>query len=117
VICGKFIKAAANGDKEAQFACELYVYRIKKYIGAYAAVLNGIDALIFTAGVGENDVIIREMVCQGLEFLDISLDEKTNKQNTGGIREINQKDKRIKILVIPTNEELEIARQSYSVQV
>ncbi|HEX2847642.1 MAG TPA: acetate kinase [Chitinophagaceae bacterium] len=102
-------KAAANGDKDARFACELYAYRIKKYIGAYAAVLNGLDALIFTAGVGENDGQIREMVCSGMEFLAIDLDKKKNKMNA---TEINTKNAKVKILVIPTNEELEIARQS-----
>lgn len=107
-------KAAAKGDKEALFACELYVYRIKKYAGAYIAALNGLDALIFTAGVGENDVKIREMVCSGLEFLGIILDKEKNKRNKNDIREINRRDEKIKILIIPTNEELEIARQSYA---
>lgn len=106
-------KAAAKGDKEALFACELYVYRLKKYIGAYSAVLNGMDALIFTAGVGENDTIIRGMVCQGLDFLGFSLNEQSNKQDNGGLREINNSGSKIKILVIPTNEEVEMARQSY----
>lgn len=107
-------KAAAKGDKEALFACELYVYRIKKYTGAYIAALNGLDALIFTAGVGENDVRIREMVCSGLSFLGIVLDKEKNRHHKNDIREINRRNEKVKILVIPTNEELEIARQSYA---
>lgn len=109
-------KAVANGDKEARFACELYVYRIKKYIGAYVAALNGLDALIFTAGVGENDAKIREMVCSEMEFLTIALDKEKNEQKVSGVHEISDKNARIKILVIPTNEELEIARQGYSLK-
>lgn len=105
-------KAIADGDKEARFACELYVYRIKKYIGAYIAVLNGLDALIFTAGVGENDARIREMVCSEMEFLGIVFDKEKNGQKVSSIHEINAKKSKVRILIIPTNEELEIARQS-----
>jgi acetate kinase len=108
-------KAAAEGDPEAQFACELYAYRIKKYIGAYVAVLNGVDALIFTAGVGEHDSVIREMVCSDLEWLQLRLDPALNALSSTELREINIKDSKTKILVIPTNEELEIARQCVTV--
>lgn len=104
-------KAAAQGDQEAQFACKLYAYRIKKYIGAYVAVLNGLDALIFTAGVGEHDSVIRAMVCSDLEWLQLQLDPALNTLPATELREINVKGKATKILVIPTNEELEIARQ------
>lgn len=91
----------------------MYVYRIKNYIGAYAAALNGLDAIIFTAGVGENDSAVREEVCTGLEYLHIDLDKEKNAVRAGGIREINVAGAALKILVIPTNEELEIARQTY----
>jgi acetate kinase len=91
----------------------MYAYRIKKYIGAYTAVLNGIDAIIFTAGVGENDYNIRKRVCSGMEYLGIHLDEEKNRVGSPGIREINLKEAPVKILVVPTNEELEIARQCF----
>jgi acetate kinase len=104
-------KAAAAGNPEAQFALALYAYRIKKYIGSYVAVLNGLDALIFTAGVGEHDSAMRAMICDELSFLQISLDPAQNEQHTTSLREIQHNKMKVKILVIPTNEELEIARQ------
>ncbi|TXK21348.1 acetate kinase [Pontibacter qinzhouensis] len=107
------IKAMDEGDKNASLAYDLYAYRIKKYIGAYAAVLNGLDALIFTAGVGENDAIIRERICQQMEFLGIQFDLEKNKIRAKGIREINIAGSPVKVLVVPTNEEQEIARQCY----
>ncbi|WP_187261863.1 acetate/propionate family kinase [Pontibacter beigongshangensis] len=107
------IKAMDAGDTNAALAYDLYAYRIKKYIGAYAAVLNGLDAIVFTAGVGENDAIIRERVCQQMEFLGIRFDSEKNSIRSKGIREINKEDSPVKVLVIPTNEEQEIARQCY----
>ena len=104
-------KAIAEGNEQAELAYEMYAYRIKKYIGSYAAVLNGLDAIVFTAGVGENDVNTREKVCQQMEFLGLRLDREKNKVRSAEIREINQADSPVKILVVPTNEELEIARQ------
>ena len=77
------------------------------------AVLNGLDALVFTAGVGENDARVREQVCADLEYLGISLNQDKNKERGKEVREINQEGARVKILVIPTNEELEIARQCW----
>lgn len=106
-------KAIADGDREAEMAYEMYAYRIKKYIGSYTAVLNGLDAIVFTAGVGENDSNIRMRVCQNLDFLGIHLDEVKNNQRTSGLHEISTDDSAVKILVIPTNEELEIAQQCY----
>lgn len=100
------------GKKEAILAYEMYAYRIKKYIGSYAAVLNGLDAIVFTAGVGENDDLTRSLVCRDLDVLGIRLDERRNKSLEKGIAEIQMSDARVKILVIPTNEELEIAHQS-----
>jgi len=107
------IKAIEAGDKAAALAYDMYAYRIKKYIGAYAAVLNGLDAIVFTAGVGENDALVREMVCRNLDYLGIRLDADNNKIRAKGIREINVPDARVKILIVPTNEELEIAQQCY----
>jgi len=106
-------KAIEAGDQQAEMASELYAYRIKKYIGAYAAVLNGLDAIVFTAGVGENAADIRRRVCSNMQFLGIHLDEVKNEMQATGAREINTADSPVKILVIPTNEELEIVKQCY----
>ncbi len=106
-------KAITDGNTEAKLAYEMYAYRIKKFIGAYAAILNGLDAIVFTAGVGENDNLIRKMVCAGLDYLNIDLDEEKNNLRESNIREINKADAKVKILVVPTNEELEIANQCY----
>lgn len=107
------IQAINEGNQAAAIAYELYAYRIKKYIGAYAAVLNGLDAIVFTAGVGENDTLVRERVCQDMDFLGIYLDEKKNSTRAKELREISQTDSPVKVLVIPTNEELEIAKQCF----
>jgi acetate kinase len=106
-------KAEQEGSKDAALALELYAYRIRKYIGSYAAVLNGLDAIVFTAGVGENDVNTRQRICKEMQFLGIHLDEEKNKMPSTEIREINSGASPVKILVIPTNEELEIAKQCY----
>lgn len=106
-------KSVQGGDQEAALALQIYAYRIRKYIGAYTAALNGLDAIIFTAGVGENDRRMREQVCSNLEVLQITLDVEKNNAYTGGIAEIGQPDARVKLLVIPTNEELDIAQQCY----
>ncbi|UOQ76939.1 acetate kinase [Hymenobacter sp. 5516J-16] len=104
-------KALDQGDARATLAYDLYTYRIRKYIGAYAAALGGLDAVVFTAGVGENDALVRRKACEGLEFLGIELNEQENQQRRPGIREISQPGARVKVLVVPTNEELEIASQ------
>jgi acetate kinase len=106
-------KAINGGNKTAKLAYDMYAYRIKKYIGAYAAVLNGIDAVIFTAGVGENDALLRKLVCKELEYLGIHLDKDKNHKHSKDLREINQPNSPVKILVVPTNEELEIAKQCF----
>jgi acetate kinase len=92
----------------------MYGYHIKKYIGTFAAVLNGIDALVFTAGVGENDAVTRKLATQQLEYLGIHLDHEKNNADSRGIYEINTATAAVKILIVPTNEELEIARQCHS---
>lgn len=108
------LKAIAEGDAEADLAYEMYAYRIKKYIGAYAAVLNGLDAVVFTAGVGENDSVIRRLVCTGMEYLGIRLDEERNNIRSRHVHEISQEGGHVKVLVVPTNEELEIVKQCYA---
>lgn len=107
-------KMATAGDENALLSLALYGYRIKKFIGAYAAVLNGIDAIIFTAGVGENDRDMREAVCTELEFLGIEMSLDSNRQYNGGLMDVSTDDSKVKILIIPTNEEYEIASQCYS---
>ncbi len=107
-------KAIEAGDHQAEMAAELYAYRIKKYIGAYAAALNGLDAIVFTAGVGENAADIRHRVCINMQFLGINLDEAKNEMPAAGAREINTASSPVKIFVIPTNEELEIVKQCYA---
>ncbi len=102
-----------NGNEEAKLAYEMYAYRIRKYIGAYTAVLNGLDAIVFTGGVGENDTLTRQLVTTNLEYLGINLDFEKNEQRINGIHEINKADSKVKILIVPTNEELEIANQCY----
>ncbi|OYX86340.1 MAG: acetate kinase [Flavobacteriales bacterium 32-34-25] len=104
---------AENGDTNCRLALDMNVYRIKKYIGSYAAVLNGIDAIIFTAGIGENSAYIRKAVCADMEFLGLELDETKNEIRSNDIRGINTANSKAKILVVPTNEELEIANQVY----
>jgi acetate kinase len=106
-------KMYEQGSTEAALILDMYVYRIKKYIGAYMAVLNGADAIVFTAGVGENDHKIREGVCLDMQYLGIQLDQDKNKASYTGIREISAEGSDLKILVVPTNEELEIAQQTY----
>lgn len=103
---------AEKGNRLCQLALEMNAYRIKKYIGAYAAGLNGLDALIFTAGIGENSDVIRNLVCRDMDFFGISLDEEKNKGRSKEEREINTAESKVKVLVIPTNEELEIAKQT-----
>ncbi len=109
------IESAANkGDKMAQLALAMNAYRIKKYIGSYVAVMNGIDAIIFTAGIGENSELIRKMVCEDLSYLGIKIDRTKNTNLKKGINAIQTSDSKVTILVIPTNEELEIAKQTYA---
>ncbi len=106
-------KEAEEGNKDCQLALALTSYRIKKFVGSYIAALNGVDALLFTAGIGENSSKLRAMVCENMEALGIQIDRHKNTQRTASILEIQNDDSKVKILVIPTNEELEIAKQSY----
>lgn len=103
---------AAAGNERARLALDMYCYRLKKYIGMYTAVLGRVDALIFTAGVGENSDLVRAKACAGLSSVGIILDEQKNKEGASGLFEIQSDNSPVKILVIPTNEELEIAEQT-----
>ena len=104
-------KSIEEGNENAKLAYDMYAYRIKKYIGSYIAALGGLDAIIFTAGVGENDAYTRELVCADMEFFGITISDEKNSLRAPGIREINTPAARTKVLIIPTNEELEIANQ------
>ena len=100
-------KAADEGNKRAQLALDMFAYSVKKLIGAYAAAMGGVDAVIFTAGVGENDAKTRAEIVEGLEFLGIAIDQ--DKNNTRGTVDISAEGAKVKTLAIPTNEELMIA--------
>ncbi len=100
--------AAAEGNEKAELAQKKFAYEVRKYVGAYAAAMGGVDAVIFTAGVGENDKVIRAMACQGLEFMGLKLDETANDVR-GKETVISAADSKVKVLLIPTNEELMIA--------
>jgi acetate kinase len=104
-------RLAGKGDEKAKLAIEMYCYRIKKYIGAYYAALGRVDALVFTGGIGENAADIRYRCCEGLSGITIEVDRNKNDRQSDSIFEI-QKKSGLKILVIPTNEELEIAEQT-----
>lgn len=101
----------AEGNQDAKVALEVYVHRLLHYVGAYSAVMNGVDAITFTAGVGENDHIIREMLCERLSFLGVKLDREENAKRSGVPRVVSTPDSAVKILVVPTNEEYAIATQ------
>ncbi|MFO7295207.1 MAG: acetate kinase [Clostridia bacterium] len=108
------LEAAANeGNERAQLALDIFAYSIKKYIGAYAAAMGGLDCVVFTAGIGENNPYIRQKACEGLEFLGIYIDREKNEYTKKGKEgEISTDDSKVKVLVIPTNEELMIARET-----
>ncbi len=103
---------AESGDKNAQLALLMNAYRIKKYIGSYAAIMNGLDAIVFTAGIGENSIKTRERVCEELDYLGIVLDKEKNNIRPNKLTDVSTTNSKVKVLVIPTNEELEIAKQS-----
>ena len=106
---------AADGDERARLAQDMFIHRIRQYIGAYFFVLGKVDALVFTAGIGEHDPLTRQKCCEGLEPFGVHLDREKNQSGRGQAREVSQSDSPVKILVIPTNEELEIARQTVEV--
>ena len=107
--------AAASGDGAALAALAVWRHRIRHYIGAYIAELGGVDALVFTAGIGENDALLRRGALAGLEFLGIEIDDERNELASRQSRFISPEGAAVAVLVIPTNEELEIARQAIAV--
>lgn len=109
------VDAMNEGNVNAKLAFDMYAYRIRKYIGAYAAAMNGLDAIIFTAGVGENSDVLRRAVCEQLTFFGVQLDEERNAVRSPEPRRITTDDSRVTALVVPTNEELLIARDTYRI--
>jgi acetate kinase len=106
-------KAAESGNQRAQLAINILVSGIKKYIGSYAAEMNGLDALVFTAGIGENDSNIRKLVCKDMDFLGVNVDEEKNVSAPKGMDfEITAQGAGVRTFIIPTNEELMIARDT-----
>jgi acetate kinase len=101
-----------KGDAHSKLAFDMYEYRLRKYIGSYAAALNGVDVIVFTAGVGENSVVLRKKVCENLTYLGVELDEELNAVRSGEPRRISSKNSKVEVLVVPTNEELVIARDT-----
>lgn len=106
-------KAEAEGNKRAKLANDAFKYRVIKYIGAYVAAMNGVDAIAFTAGVGENSSTVRRDICKNLEYLGIKIDEAANKERGKNIL-ISTPDSKVKVYIIPTNEELAIAKDTLS---
>lgn len=119
-ICGehdmrRISQAADRGDPQSLLALTMFCYRLKKYIGSYMAALGGVDCIVFTGGIGENSAIVRSMSCQGMERLGVSLDYDKNSLRQKGILEIQATDSRVSLLVVPTDEEYEIASQTLEV--
>lgn len=103
-----------NGNERAKVAFDIYEYRIRKYIGAYSVALDGVDAIVFTAGIGENSPFLRQRVCEGLGFLGVTIDAEKN-NSKGKEVDITGEGSKAKVLVIPTNEELVIARDTLEI--
>jgi len=108
----EIVETAKEGNERAQLALNIYCYRLKKYIGAYTAALGGLDVLVFTAGVGENSAEVRSLTCRNLEFLGVALDKNKNEETTATETDISTPDSKVRVLVIPTNEELVIAKDT-----
>ncbi len=107
-------KARNEGNKDATLALDAWAYRVAKYIGAYAAAMNGVDVIAFTAGVGENDCDSRKLIYDYLGYLGITIDDAVNAATRGKVQEISTKDSKVKVIVYPTNEELAIAQETYA---
>ncbi len=104
--------AAESGNEKARLALEILAYRVKKYVGSYIAVLGGVDAIVFTGGIGEHSELVRSLVMEGMEYCGAKFDEKKNLEYSNDIGYLNTDDSKVKIIVLPTNEELSIARET-----
>jgi acetate kinase len=107
--------AAAEGDERAELALKMYDYRVKKYIGSYAAAMGGVDILIFTGGIGENSIETRENICKDMEFLGLEFDKQKNEGVRGKEMIISKKESRVIVMIVPTNEEFVIASDTSSI--
>ncbi len=109
--------ACQAGNKQAKLACDMFIYRVKKYIGSYAAVLNGLDVLVFTGGMGENQVRVRKEICDNMSYLGIDVDDQKNNdlRKNGGEGDISKDGSKVRILVIPTDEEYMIALDTLNI--
>jgi len=105
---------AEEGDEKCKLALDMYAYRVKKYIGSYTAAMGGVDIIVFSGGIGENNVKIREKICSDLEFMGIILNTDLNEKVRGELQEISSHDSKVKVIIVPTNEELVIARETLS---
>lgn len=105
-------KAINEGNERAKLAVEVAAYRIKKYIGSYSATLNGVDAIVFTGGIGEHSDLMRKLVMSDMEYLGVDFDFEENAQHKDGVRFLSKPDSKVKVIVLPTNEELSIARET-----
>lgn len=118
-LCGdndmrEIVRRRQEGDRAAALAFDIYVYRLRKYVGAYTAVLGKVDAVAFTAGIGENSAPVREATVTGLEGLGLAIDAELNSQRSDTARLVSPQDARVAVAVVPTDEELEIATQAYA---
>jgi acetate kinase len=104
--------AADNGNEKAKLALDMFCYRVAKYVGSYVAAMNGVDDIVFTAGIGENDAGVREKVLENLTYLGITVDKAKNDATHGDEAKISTDDSKVAVYVIPTNEELAIARET-----
>lgn len=102
-----------EGDHRAILTEDMYAYRVRAYIGAYVASMGGVDAIAFTAGIGENIAGLREKICQGLEYLGVEFDKEVNSVRKSGIVELSKDNSKVKVFKVPTNEEIVIARDTY----
>ncbi|NLZ25066.1 MAG: acetate kinase [Clostridiales bacterium] len=110
--CRDLTAAAESGNEKAQLALEMTAYRVKKYIGSFTAALGGVDAIVFTGGIGEHSPLIRGLVMENMEFLGVDFDKEKNDNYSGGIADLTKTGSKVKVFIIPTNEELSIARET-----
>lgn len=107
--------AAKEGNERAALSLQMFEYKVRKYIGAYIAAMEGVDAIVFTAGIGENDSVLRSNVCKHLKWLGIEIDEELNKNRKIKEKELTIPGSKVRVFVIPTNEELGIAKDTFSI--
>ncbi len=112
--CRDIEEGIEAGNRRAKLAYDMFCYKVKHYIGAYASIMGGLDAVCFTAGIGENGPEIRELVCEGLEFMGIDFDRKENSERKDGVQVLSKPDSKVKVYKIPTNEEYVIAEETYN---